>query len=133
MKIQTIINSIFRQDFTNPFVLARTLFGLSMAIIGLLNVFRPKSYAAYAPDYLPMPEVLSVGIGVILLLTGFAVFANLYLKRAAQVLVLLFASFIVIVDLPTGNILWLAQDVAFISTALLIHALVKEKETKEEI
>jgi len=126
MTIQSIINSIFRQDFKNTLVLGRVLFGIAMLFLGLLNLFNISSFAGYAPDYLPVPTLLVTGVGVILTLLGFAIFANLHTEKAAKGLGLLFLAFILIVNLPQGNMLELSQNVAFFGAALLIATITKE-------
>ena len=133
MTIQKIINSIFRQDFRDHKVLGRVLFGVAMLFIGLMNLFQISRYAGYAPDYLPVPQLLVIGVGSILTLAGFMIFANLHTQRSAQAIVLLFISFVLIVNLPQSNMLDLAQNFAFIGGALLVAQEAKrENETKKK-
>lgn len=120
MKIQHIVNSIFRQNFYNPKVLGRVIFGGSMIFLGLFTFFHLSSVVSYAPTYLPLRELLALGVGLILTVAGFGIFANLYLDQATRAIVVLFAAFILIVNLPTGNTFELAQNLAFMSAAILI-------------
>ena len=123
MKIQHIVNSIFRQEFRNPKVLGRVLYGGSMIFLGMFSFFHLSSVVNYAPTYLPFRGLLALGVGAILVIAGFGVFANFYLKKATLALIILFASFILIVNLPTGNTFELAQNLAFLSAALLISRM----------
>ena len=129
MTIQHIINNIFRQDFREHRVLGRVLFGISMLFLGLLSLFNISSYAGYAPEYLPLPQLLTIGVGLILTIAGFLLFANIQTLRATQAIIGLFIAFILIVNLPTGNMLELAQNVAFLAAALLIGSQAKEHLT----
>ena len=108
-------------------VLGRVLFGVSILFLGLLVFFDLSSYAGYAPSYLPVPLILALGVGAILTFAGFAIFANLHTERAALSIALVFISFILIVNLPTGNMLELAQNLAFVGAALLIATQAKEE------
>ena len=97
-----------------------------MIFLGMFSFFHLSSVVNYAPEYLPLREVLALGVGAILTIAGFGIFSNLYLKKATLALVVLFASFILIVNLPTGNVFELAQNLAFMSAALLIGTMSKE-------
>ena len=132
MKIQIIVNNIFRQNFKNHRVLGRVLFGISMLFLGLLNLFNVSSFAGYAPDYLPVPSLLVVLVGVVLTFAGFALFANVHVIRSSQLIALVFLSFIAIVNLPQGNMLELSQNVAFTGAALLISTLSREERSSED-
>jgi uncharacterized membrane protein len=131
MTIQSIINRIFRQDFSDKVVLGRTLFGMSMLFLGLLNLFNVSSYASYAPDYLPVPHVLVVLVGLALVVLGFMIFANCRTERASLGIIILFGAFILIMNLPTGNMFDLAQNITFISAALLIGHNAQREKHKE--
>jgi uncharacterized membrane protein len=134
MKIQKIINGIFRQDFTDSLVLGRTLFALSILYLGFDNAIRPTVYASVAPSYVPFAELAAFFIGLTLVLSGFLILANFYLKKATNILVAIFSLFVFIVYLPEGNVLAISQAVGIIGGAILVRELcgndVKEAEEK---
>ena len=131
MALSDVINQIFRQNFKNHRVLGRVLFGVSMMFMGLLNLFNIKAFADFAPDYLPAATLLVILVGIVLTLAGFGLFANLYVTRSAQTIILLFIAFILIVHLPQSDILELAKNVAYISAALLIWHNVERGDAQD--
>ena len=131
MKIQELVNGIFRQNFRDQLVLGRTLFGGATLVIGFEDLFNVGNYASYAPDYVPFPEFFAVFVGIIFVLSGFLILANTHIRKATAILIALLFLFIIVVYLPVGDMHSLIEAIALIGGALVIRALPIEK--KEEV
>ena len=132
MEIQKLINGIFRQDFKNRLVLGRALFGAAILVVGFDNIINVKSQASYLPDYIPFAGFFAILAGIIFIITGFFILAGRHLKKATNVLVVLYILFALAVSLPRGDIYSLVQNIAFIGAALLVHGLGSSSEQKTE-
>ena len=127
MKISELINNIFRQDFKNHLVLGRSIFGVSIFIMGAYGLLDASNYASYAPSYIPFSEALAILTGLVLVLSGILILANSYIKRATSALIILFLLFILLIHLPTGDVFFLVQNLSVIGAALIIRSLPKEE------
>lgn len=138
--LQTLINNIFRQDWSDHAVLGRTLFGGAMLIIGITSMVNASGYASVAPSYLPFPTALVVVAGAIFIVSGFFILAHTHVRQAAYILIALLTLFIVLVYLPISHLLRAVETAGLIGAAFLVSALTRreleaQKETaiKEEL
>lgn len=136
MVLQTVINNIFRQNWKDNAVLGRVLFGTVILIIGLMDIFNIGGYTAAAPAYLPFPSFLVVGAGTLFVISGFFILANIHVRQATMVLVVLLTLLIILVYIPVGHMQRAIETVGFVGTALILYALAKrdlEAQKKAEI
>lgn len=131
MKIQEVINNIFRQNYKDQLVLGRSLFGLAIFVMGFDSVFNAESYASYA-EYLPFGGFLAIVAGILFILTGFFILAGLHLRKATTVLIGLLSLFIILVYLPVGDIFSFIQSLALIGASLVIKTLTSDANESTE-
>lgn len=120
MQIQKLINSLFRQNFKDRSVLGRALFGLSMFLLGWAHLLDISSFASAAPSYIPLANIAVIIVGIVLVVAGFLMAANLYVTKAAHLLGALFTLFILIVYLPQGRFLEILAPLAYLGAAMYI-------------
>ena len=135
MKIQEVINNIFRQNFHNPAVLGRVLFGLSILVLGLNSALRSESYVSFAPPYIPFPYFFAIFFGVLFTLSGLLILADSHIRKATAVLVGILLLFILVVYLPTGDLSSITRTIGVVGGAILVrslHAHDEPAETPEE-
>jgi uncharacterized membrane protein len=132
MSVQNIINRFFRQNFRDPFVLGRVLFGLSVLFIGFAYVLDVDRFASVIPELIPFAGIGVFLVGLLHIFGGFLIAVDIKTVLAARVLVLLFALAALVLYLPQGAFLAMVEELIFIAAALLVTSIrsvcIPEKE-----
>ncbi len=131
--MKDVINEAMKQDFGSSMVQGRVMFGISFLALGLYSILNAKSFASWAPSFVPdmLAPLLVVLVGCIFTGAGFGIAVNKAVSRSATAIALVWLAMAIFSNVMSSyfDVREFFVAMAMIGAALMIKSHAEVPET----